>query len=521
MNPEKMDDATRTELLNAEVDGVATEAQRAALQGLLQWDPSAREELEALRAVADLLGRTPVPEAPDDFTEGVMTAVHRVRERSWLTRLRGALVRAGWSWGPQREDSTNLSLGQGYVSAGVGAPKRSREDVMARQQNMFQRRMIFAGAGVLAVAALVVYFGGYYPPTNEEAYGTIGAAERYRSEQIKAEDVKLDNPEVQAFLQSETFDRIVRDPAAREALTNEALIQAVSNDAFRVAFSQAGKLAGDANKLQAEMAKLNDAATKLDQAYKLNGGFKLNGDANKFQAEMAKLNDAASKLDAAIKFNTAVTLNQSKMQAEMAKLNDAATKLNDANKLNGGASKLNVDANKLNVDANKLNLDANKFQAEMGKLTDAANKLNEAFKLNTALSVKMSDASKIQAEMTKLNDAANKLNEANKLNDASKFQAEMAKLNDAAMNIKMSDAFKLGQSANVNEAMRLQDQMSKLNDSAIRLNQSFKLNDAAKFQAEMAKLNVAALNFKAGDAFKLNQSLTQDALGLRGGAAHQ
>ncbi len=488
MNSEKMDDATRTELLNADVDGVATEAQRAALQGLLQWDPSAREELEALRAVADLLGRTPVPEAPDDFTEGVMTAVHRVRERSWLTRLRGALVRAGWSWGPQREDSTNLSLGQGYVSAGVGAPKRSREDVMARQQNMFQRRMIFAGAGVLAVAALVVYFGGYYPPTNEEAYGTIGAAERYRSEQIKAEDVKLDNPEVQAFLQSETFDRIVRDPAAREALTNEALIQAVSNDAFRVAFSQAGKLAGDANKLQAEMAKLNDAA---------------------------------SKLDAAIKFNTAVTLNQSKMQAEMAKLNDAATKLNDAYKLNGGASKLNVDANKLNVDANKLNLDANKFQAEMGKLTDAANKLNEAFKLNTALSVKMGDASKIQAEMTKLNDAANKLNEANKLNDASKFQAEMAKLNDAAMNIKMSDAFKLGQSANVNEAMRLQDQMSKLNDSAIRLNQSFKLNDAAKFQAEMAKLNVAALNFKAGDAFKLNQSLTQDALGLRGGAAHQ
>src|SRR5262245_21264625 len=176
MNPERMDDATRTELLNAEVDGVATEAQRAALAELLQRDPSAREELEALRGVADLLGRVPTPGAPESFTEGVMTAVHRVREGSWLTRLTRALVRAGWSWGPQREDSTNLSPGQGYVSAGGGAPKRSREDVMARQQNMFQRRMIFAGAGVLAVAALVVYFGGYYPPTNEGAFGTIGAA---------------------------------------------------------------------------------------------------------------------------------------------------------------------------------------------------------------------------------------------------------------------------------------------------------------------------------------------------------
>ena len=53
MNPERMDDATRAELLNAEIDGVASEAQRAALAELLQRDPSAREELEALRAVAD------------------------------------------------------------------------------------------------------------------------------------------------------------------------------------------------------------------------------------------------------------------------------------------------------------------------------------------------------------------------------------------------------------------------------------------------------------------------------------
>jgi anti-sigma factor RsiW len=145
MNPEKMDDATRTELMNAEIDGVATEAQRAALAQLLQRDPSAREELEALRAVADLLGRTRAPQPPENFAEGVMTMVRRVRETGWIGRLKAALTRAGWSWGSQPEDSINLSPGHGYVSAGVGAPKRSREDVMARQQNMFQRRMIFAG----------------------------------------------------------------------------------------------------------------------------------------------------------------------------------------------------------------------------------------------------------------------------------------------------------------------------------------------------------------------------------------
>src|SRR5262245_45568389 len=115
MNPERMDDATRDELLNAEIDGVTTESQRAALAELLQRDPSAREELEALRAVAELLGRTPAPGAPESFAEEVMTAVHRVRASSWLTRLRSAMIRAGWSWGPQGDDSVNYSHRHGYV----------------------------------------------------------------------------------------------------------------------------------------------------------------------------------------------------------------------------------------------------------------------------------------------------------------------------------------------------------------------------------------------------------------------
>jgi hypothetical protein len=289
------------------------------------------------------------------------------------------------------------------------------------------------------VAALVVYFGGYYPPTNEEAYGTIGAAERYRSEQIKAEDVKLDNPEVQAFLQSETFDRLARDPAAREALTNEALMQAVNNDAFRIAFSQAGKL--DAAKFQAEMAKLNDAANKLNEAYKLNSGLKLGADAGKFNAEMAKLNDAANKLDAAIKLNTAFTLNQAKFQAEMAKLNDARQQAQRAYKLNTGL---------------KLGADAGKFNAEMAKLNDRRQQAQRRLQAEHRPQRQDGRRQQVECGHGEAERLRIKLNQAYQLKDSAKFQAEMSKLNDAALNLKMSDAFIAPPDANVNDALKFQ-----------------------------------------------------------------
>jgi anti-sigma factor RsiW len=103
-----MDDTTRAELLNATVDGVATEAQRAAVADLLERDPSAREELEALRAVADLPRRVPVPETPDGFTESVMERRARAAT-GWPDRLRAALAAMGWSWGPLRGKTTNLA----------------------------------------------------------------------------------------------------------------------------------------------------------------------------------------------------------------------------------------------------------------------------------------------------------------------------------------------------------------------------------------------------------------------------
>ena len=504
MNPEKMDDATRSELLNAEVDGVATESQRAALQGLLQRDPAAREELEALRAVADLLGRTPAPEAPDDFTDSVMTAVHRVRESSWLTRLTNALVRAGWSWGPQREDSTNLSLGQRYVSAGVGAPKRSREDVMARQQNMFQRRMIFAGAGVLAVAALVVYFGGYYPPAKEEALGTIGQAERYRSTQITATDVKLDSPEVQAFLQSEAFDRIVRDPAARQALSNEDLQKAIAQDFFADAMVQSARLGSNLGKIQGDAIALGRNAAELERSIKSGPA----GDTGLDKAAM-DLAQRALELERSIKSGPAGDTGLDKAAAE---LTSQAMELQRTIKSGpGGETTLAKDAMQLATKAAELQRAASLNQAAMdlnAKAIEFSRVKPGDFKVEYAtlnqgaldLSAKALEFSK-QVKDTRLLGDASKLDQA--AMDLSAKAIEFSRIKPGDLR---ADASKLDSSA------------MELNSKALEFAKQVKIaglgGDAALLSKTAMELNSKAIEFariKPGD-------LTVDATRLNQGA---
>ena len=55
------------------------------------------------------------------------------------------------------------------------------------------------------------------------ASGTIGAAQRYQSGQISASDVKVGDPALQAFLQTETFDTLIHDKQALAALASPSV----------------------------------------------------------------------------------------------------------------------------------------------------------------------------------------------------------------------------------------------------------------------------------------------------------
>jgi hypothetical protein len=71
---------------------------------------------------------------------------------------------------------------------------------------------------VVAIAA-IGYFalrGSKFPPGSSE--GTIGAAKRYQSEQIAANDVQLNDAQTQAFIQSDLFHRMQTDAEFRKSV---------------------------------------------------------------------------------------------------------------------------------------------------------------------------------------------------------------------------------------------------------------------------------------------------------------
>ena len=78
-------------------------------------------------------------------------------------------------------------------------------------------------AVMVAVVAVVGYFASSYPPSSEEAAGTIAPAERYRADQIGSEDVKLGDESLQAFMQTDTFDRLINDQAFLDAMNDAAV----------------------------------------------------------------------------------------------------------------------------------------------------------------------------------------------------------------------------------------------------------------------------------------------------------
>ena len=95
-------------------------------------------------------------------------------------------------------------------------------------------RKIFWGVAAIAAALLITFAITGYPPVGKGIEGTIGAAKRYQAPQIGNDDVKLQDPELQAFFQSDAFHKLTTDKAARECclhrLTREGGLDALHRE---------------------------------------------------------------------------------------------------------------------------------------------------------------------------------------------------------------------------------------------------------------------------------------------------
>src|SRR5580765_5613074 len=105
----------------------------------------------------------------------------------------------------------------------------------------------FVGGGVVAAVALVVFFQNH-PPKPTDATGTIQGSARYHETQITPADVKVVPDTLDAWLQSDTFDKIVKDPQARRLFASGKVSPLFTNDATR---QVALMVVGDAQRMVA------------------------------------------------------------------------------------------------------------------------------------------------------------------------------------------------------------------------------------------------------------------------------
>ena len=98
---------------------------------------------------------------------------------------------------------------------------------MSRKRNL----IITSIVGIAVILGFVALRGVKVPPEGTE--GTIGAANRYQTEQISAKDVKLQDAEIQAFLQSDTFHKLATNPQFRNVVKEQSFREVAGMQAYQ------------------------------------------------------------------------------------------------------------------------------------------------------------------------------------------------------------------------------------------------------------------------------------------------
>jgi hypothetical protein len=98
------------------------------------------------------------------------------------------------------------------------------------------KKVLWIVAATAALALIAMRLVGY-PPVEKGTEATIGAAQRYQSPQISSADVKTQDAQLQAFLQSDVFRQLTADKAARQALNNKDFQKALQDPAVRAALA--------------------------------------------------------------------------------------------------------------------------------------------------------------------------------------------------------------------------------------------------------------------------------------------
>ena len=189
------------------------------------------------------LGDVPRPNPPAGLAESIMKRV--------------AAVEAGFSaWRRWRRSTKARRITNFLPGHRVGSDQTKREassgwtdgQLEARGGVIVRAKILWGVTGVAAAAIVSIFVLGYPPIGNSGTEGSIGQAQRYQGATLSAKDISVPDTDVQQFIQSDTFDRLLKDREAREALMAMFRSQEL---AMALARPQVRELAADRASLEA------------------------------------------------------------------------------------------------------------------------------------------------------------------------------------------------------------------------------------------------------------------------------
>src|SRR6185503_19495222 len=152
-----------TELMHAVLDGEATPAEARNLERILAADADARAEFDSLRVLFDELKGVPQALPPEGLVASVMADLPS-SQLSAPSRVIGARAQAG--------------------SPISDMARRESRSVPFSGSRLMKRKVIFVGAGVAALAVILLASSGIdFPPGGTNTTGAIVPAQRFRADQ--------------------------------------------------------------------------------------------------------------------------------------------------------------------------------------------------------------------------------------------------------------------------------------------------------------------------------------------------
>ncbi len=184
-----MNENELTGLIHGEIDGRNTADESARLQAYLRRHPELRERFEELKEAVTRLESLGLENPPPDAHRATLDALAELAPRPTRSRRPAARV--------------------------TDEPRRPARPRAVERNGPMKNKMIWGGVGAVVVVIVAIAVISPFPAEDDLA-GAVGVAKQYRSDQITAADVVLEDPEIQGLLQSDFFYKLCTDAEFRK-----------------------------------------------------------------------------------------------------------------------------------------------------------------------------------------------------------------------------------------------------------------------------------------------------------------